>query len=136
TTEPRVRWCDRDDAHPAHERRNQFGGKDYCTGMSEEAAARGRPSPPAPAAEGDAVLDRAAAAFADAWTGVATLRGGVRAALTAAGPIIERAVVDRLEALARELDALTVTHQAENYATVLRIKREGVMEAIRRVSGE
>jgi ABC-type transport system involved in cytochrome bd biosynthesis fused ATPase/permease subunit len=48
--------------------------------------------------------------------------------------VTERAVVDRLEALARELDALTITHQAENYATVLRIKREGVMEAIRRVS--
>lgn len=58
------------------------------------------------------------------------------AALTAAGPLIERAVVDRLEALARELDALTITHQAENYATVLRIKREGVMEAIRRVRGD
>lgn len=78
-------------------------------------------------------------AFKKAWheadaegdTGNRTLR-----ALTAAGPLIERAVVDRLEALARELDALTITHQAENYATVLRIKREGVMEAIRRVRGD
>ncbi len=50
--------------------------------------------------------------------------------------VAERAVADRLEALARELDELTITHQAENYATVLRIKREGVMEAIRRVEGE
>src|SRR5690606_30072988 len=50
--------------------------------------------------------------------------------------VTERAVVDRLGALARELDALTITHQAESYATVLRIKREGVMEAIRRVKGE
>jgi len=41
--EPSVRWCGRDDAHPAHERRNLFGGKDYCTGMSGAAAARGRP---------------------------------------------------------------------------------------------
>ena len=47
--------------------------------------------------------------------------------------VTEQAVVDRLEAFARELDALTITHQAENYATVLRIKREGVIEAIRRV---
>lgn len=44
--------------------------------------------------------------------------------------------MDRLEALAREIDDLTITHQAENYATVLRIKREGVMEAIRRLKGD
>lgn len=50
--------------------------------------------------------------------------------------VTEQAVVDRLEALAREIDDLTITHQAENYATVLRIKREGVMEAIRRLKGD
>lgn len=40
--QPSVRWCGRDDAHPAHEKPNEFGGTDYCTGMSEAAAARGQ----------------------------------------------------------------------------------------------
>lgn len=49
-----------------------------------------------PAAEDDAELDRAAAAFADAWTGEATLREGLRAALDAAGVSALRAEVERL----------------------------------------